>query len=216
MSGLIPNSKQGDCSLCSSENVQCRKRGKELICLSCCKKIDTRKQLIKAQERSKVRSLGVRYSAPIEAELDDKVLKEKWFQSVRPKLTGTCQCGCGNPSSKKDYKDLDGKVASHFRSSICHIFPKRDFHSVKYHPLNYVERAFWGGCHSNMDNLSLNRWVNFADWDDIKAKFHVLAPLLTEQEKSLKFYTQLEILVYRSDTIDIANQCLDELHKLKP
>jgi len=213
--GLIANSKIGDCSICPSTNVPCRKRGKELICISCCRTIDTKKQITKANERNKVRSLMNRYSRPTEQELDDKVLKEKFFQSVRPKLTGTCQCGCGNPSSKKDYKDLDGKVVSQFRSSIAHIFPKRDFHSIKYNQFNYVERAFWGGCHTNMDNLSLDRWVNFADWDDIKAKFHKLAPLLTEQEKAFKFYTQLEILVYRSDTIDMADQCLAELHKLK-
>jgi len=55
--GIIPNSKQGDCSLCSSENVQCRKRGKDLICLNCCKAIDTKKQITKANDRNKVRGL---------------------------------------------------------------------------------------------------------------------------------------------------------------
>jgi len=193
--GIIPQTKIGDCCLCNATNTMVVKRQKDLYCLSCKRKIDTKKQVQKANERNKVRGLMNRYSKPTEQELDDKVLKEKFFQSVRPKLTGTCQCGCGNPSSKKDYKDLDGKVVSQFRSSICHIFPKRDFHSVKYNQFNFVERAFWGGCHSNLDNQSMDKWVNMADWEDIKAKFYKLAPLLTEEEKSFKFYSQLENLV---------------------
>ena len=55
---LIANSKYGDCTCCSSTNVQCRKRGKDLICLSCCKTIDTKKQVAKANTRNAVRSLG--------------------------------------------------------------------------------------------------------------------------------------------------------------
>lgn len=127
--------------------------------------------------------------------LQDKVEKEKWFRLVREKLTGWCQCGCGEKSSKNDYKNLEGKIESHFRSSISHIFPKKDFHSVKYHLENYVERNFWLGCHTQMDNTSIERWVNFADWDNIKRKFHILEPLLTDEEKTYKFYSQLKTLV---------------------
>lgn len=122
--------------------------------------------------------------------------KEKWFKLIRTKLTGTCACGCGNMSSKNDYINVEGKVESHFRASCCHIFPKKDFESVMYHPLNFIERAFWGGCHSQMDNTSLDRWVKFKDWQDIKDKFYELAPLLTEDERKLKFYKHLESLVY--------------------
>jgi hypothetical protein len=118
---------------------------------------------------------------------NENVLKEKWFADVREKLTGYCQCGCGNISQKKD--DM------FFRSSCCHIFPKSKFHSIKFHRLNFVERAFFGGCHSQLDDRSISNWVNMADWYDIKRKFNILAPLLTEQEKATKFYTQLENLV---------------------
>jgi len=55
--GLIANSKIGDCTCCPATNVACRKRGKDLICLSCCKAIDTKKQITKANERNKVRAL---------------------------------------------------------------------------------------------------------------------------------------------------------------
>jgi len=55
--GLIANSKHGLCSICG-QTSSCRKRGKELICTQCCKTIDTKKQLAKANEKQKVRSLG--------------------------------------------------------------------------------------------------------------------------------------------------------------
>jgi hypothetical protein len=118
---------------------------------------------------------------------EDKLEKEQWFKLIRSKLVGTCQCGCGNKSQKYD--------DTFFRGSCCHIFPKSKFHSIKYHPLNYVERAMFGGCHSIMDDTSIDRWVNFADWDDIKAKFYVLSKLVTDKEKSTKFYSHLEKLI---------------------
>lgn len=119
---------------------------------------------------------------------DGDSLMERFFKAQRPKLSGTCQCGCGEPSQKKD--DM------YFRASIAHIFPKRLFPSIMYHPLNWVERRFWGGCHTNMDEAGIDRWVNFADWDDVKAKFWILAPLLTPEERATNFYTRLEKLVY--------------------
>lgn len=123
---------------------------------------------------------------------EEESQKKRWFNRRRHEMTGTCQCGCGNKSSK--YQD------EHFRSSICHIFPQRLFESVRYHHLNWVERTFWAtgkgsGCHSNMDNRSMDKWPMFADWEDIKAKFHELAPLLTDKERKKKFYKNLEYLV---------------------
>jgi hypothetical protein len=119
---------------------------------------------------------------------DDDTLMEQWFKARRKELTGICQCGCAKPSQKKD--------DTFFRGSCCHIFPKATFESVMYHPLNCVERAMFGGCHHNMDNNGLDKWPLFADWDDIKERFHVLAPLLTDNERATKFYSKLEKLVY--------------------
>lgn len=119
---------------------------------------------------------------------DEDTLKEQWFKSRRKELTGICQCGCAHSSQKKD--------DTFFRGSICHIFPKNDFESIMYHPLNYVERAMFGGCHHNMDNNGLDKWPYFADWEDIKERFHILAPLLTDKERANKFYSKLESLIY--------------------
>lgn len=121
---------------------------------------------------------------------DDDTLKEQWFKARRKQLTGTCQCGCGQPSQKRD--------DTFFRGSICHIFPKASFPSVMYHPLNWVERAMFGGCHHNMDNQGLDKWPLMADWDDIKERFHELAPLLTDEEKATKFYSKLEYLIFKT------------------
>lgn len=118
----------------------------------------------------------------------DDTEKEKWFKAVNKKLTGVCQCGCGNKSSKDEI--------NYFRNSCCHVFSKSNFPSVMYHLRNWVERAFWGGCHSVMDDTSMDRWPQMADWENIKYIFHELAPLLTDKERATKFYTHLEKLVY--------------------
>lgn len=118
---------------------------------------------------------------------NDDTLKEKWFKARRAEMVGICQCGCGMPS-QKDKDDF-------YRHSIAHIFPQRKFKSIQFHPLNWVERRFWQGCHAIMDDTSMNRWPGMADWDDIKAKFYILAPLLTDKERATKFYTHLKHLI---------------------
>lgn len=122
---------------------------------------------------------------------DEDTFKEKWFKARRREMVGTCQCGCGEPSHKNDDQN--------FRGSAAHILPKSEkdgFPSVALHPLNWVERRQFGGCHDNMDNAGLDKWPNMADWADIKEKFYILAPLLTEEERKKKFFIHLEKLVY--------------------
>lgn len=116
--------------------------------------------------------------------------KEKWFDARRKELIGVCQCGCGRKSSKHE--------DAHFRSSCCHILPQRLFPSVALNQYNCVERNFWDGCHSNMDNKSMELWPNFADWEDIKERFFIISPLLTDQERNKKFYKHLKTLVCKN------------------
>ena len=97
-----------------------------------------------------------------------------WFGDRRKELTGFCQCGCGERSSKGDDKN--------FKASICHIYPKRHFKSVKCHPLNYIEMAFWGGCHTNMDNQGYDRWPNMACWEVIKIRIIAIFPAVSPKE----------------------------------
>ncbi len=111
-----------------------------------------------------------------------------FFERNRKKMTGICQCGCGQKSQKND--------DTFYRGSICHIFPKRIFKSIADNDYNWVERTMFGGCHSQMDDSSIAKWVNFVDWEDIKERFHILAPLLTDAERKTKFYHNLEKLIY--------------------
>ena len=114
---------------------------------------------------------------------------DKFFERNRKKMVGLCQCGCSQKSQKND--------DTFYRGCISHVFPKRIFKSIATNDLNWVERAMFGGCHSVMDDTSMDRWVNFADWEDIKERFHELAPLLTDEERATKFYTHLEKLIYQ-------------------
>lgn len=151
-------------------------------------------------EKKPMRRMSEKTKAKLEEEKklvssDGDTFLERWFKARREEMVGTCQCGCGEQSQKEDPK--------YFRHSAAHIFPKSLFESVKYHPLNWVERRFWAGyytdssaCHSIMDETGLDRWTGMADWEDIKAKFFILAPLLTPEEKRTNFYKTLEKLVH--------------------
>lgn len=113
---------------------------------------------------------------------------DKFYEAMRKKMVGVCQCGCGLRSQKSD--------DNFFRHCICHIFPKKIFKSIETHTLNWVERTFWGGHHTNLDERGMDKWPAMADWDDIKEKFHVLSELLTDAERATKFYNNLSKLVY--------------------
>lgn len=121
----------------------------------------------------------------------EEVKLDEWFESIRKQLVGICQCGCAQPSQKKD--------DTFYRASICHVFPKAYFKSVATHPLNYVELAFFGGCHTTFDQMGPERWPNLACWDDIKAKVIAMDPYLTSEEKGRKFYQVLINLVHSKD-----------------
>lgn len=121
----------------------------------------------------------------------DDVKLDEWFLERRREMQGTCACGCGEPSCKKD--DL------YYRFSICHIFPKAYFKSVMTHPLNWVELNFWKGHHTNFDQQGVEKWVNMSCWDDIKAKVLAMEPYLTQEEKARKFYSTLMELIHSKD-----------------
>lgn len=119
--------------------------------------------------------------------VDGKESYMPFFKKMRPAMSGWCGCGCGKKSQKDQHK--------WYYFCICHIFPKKMFPSVATHELNWVERTFWGGHHTNMDTRSITLWPTYADWDDIRRKFLILEKLLTKQEKAKKFYQNLKALV---------------------
>jgi hypothetical protein len=121
-----------------------------------------------------------------ESKGDNKI--DKFFERNRKKMVGICQCGCAKKSQKSD--------DTFYRHGICHIFPKAKFPSVATNDYNWVERTFWEGHHTNFDEQGMDKWPAMADWDDIREKFFILAPLLTDEERATKFYQKLEKLVY--------------------
>lgn len=119
---------------------------------------------------------------PITPKKVSKAAKAAFWKEAIASLTGQCPCGCGQSTQR-------------LKHSVAHILPKAIFKSVMIHPENFVERAFWGGCHTNMDQRGLDKWPSMADWPVIKRKFLILQPLLTSEEKKHKFYKHLKRLV---------------------
>ncbi len=149
--------------------------------------------------KKEVKPIAKKSVKKIQEEKDSKPEKElldEWFADRRKELTGTCACGCGEPSQKKD--------DTFFRGSICHILPKSKFRSVAMHPMNFVERAMFGGCHSQMDDRSIDNWPGMEDWDNIVYRFNILEPLLTKAEKATKFYNKLKELVDKNTFVSVA------------
>jgi len=58
MGNLIMPYKINDCYVCGDKNTEVRKRGKDYICIRCCKEIDTKKQAQRVAEKTKVRALN--------------------------------------------------------------------------------------------------------------------------------------------------------------
>lgn len=151
-------------------------------------RLDKKTKRKNAAKLSGTKLRGLAYKEPEIKPPKDYAALDRWFRERRKEMTGKCQCGCGKWSSKYDDK--------YFKHSCSHVFPKSKFPSIATHPHNFVERAFWGGCHTNMDEQSMDKWVYFADWENIKEIFHELAPLLTDEERATKFYTHFEKLIY--------------------
>lgn len=110
-----------------------------------------------------------------------ETFKEGWFRRRRQEMTGFCECGCKKRSSRDDEVN--------FRSSICHILPQKNFKSVQFHPLNFIEMSLWGGCHSNFDDRGSDRWPQLACWNKIVERFKILYPLTNPSEH--KFIPQI-------------------------
>lgn len=76
---LIATSKHGDCDRCGDESTLCKKRGKEMVCLTCCRTEDTEKQIAKAKERDKVRGL---YGSQVMEGKEDLASRQALIQDI--------------------------------------------------------------------------------------------------------------------------------------
>src|SRR5947207_7006518 len=128
MSGLIATSKIADCDRCFAKSTQCRKRGKQHLCLHCCRQDDVANQLRKKREKVQVRSLN-NFQKSIG--VDNKNDLNRWFEGIarkHGKYGAGCACmECGAWIPHK-----------YLRHATAHLLPKKLFFSVATHELNYL------------------------------------------------------------------------------
>jgi len=166
--GIIPQTKIGDCCLCNATNTMVVKRQKDLYCLSCKRKIDTKKQVQKANERFKVRSLANTQNSIS----PEQVSLEKWFEKIKQKhssgLGAVCmECGAYIPQQ-------------YMRHATAHLLPKKNFLSVATHELNYLILGAGCGCHVRTDRLDL--FVKMKVWPEAARRIKIMMPLLPFDE----------------------------------
>jgi hypothetical protein len=138
------------------------------------KKGTKKQEQIKKQNIRKSIAVKLRSDNRKKDEVTGETFKEAWFKARRREMTGICECGCGNRSSMDD--------DANFRSSICHILPQKNFPSVQFHPLNFIEMAFWGGCHTNFDGRGSDLWPKLKCWNKIVERFQILYPLTNPED----------------------------------
>jgi len=145
---LIANSKQGDCSRCDAENTPCRKRGKFLLCISCCRTEDVEKQLAKQKDKAKLqRTLSSLKSIPenIEAVRVEKGKSEllakadKLFGDFIKKRdadsAGNIQCPCCYKFFNLEDRDSSGNK----------VVQPLHFVSRKIYNHRFNEQQVWSG-----------------------------------------------------------------------
>lgn len=172
---MIARFKTVDCCRCGASKVPGKKRGKDELCNSCCKKDDAKKQLSKQRDYAAVRSLAPQRS-------DKDALKvvassaetNRWFIERRKEMTGRCW-NCGG----KSCRDND----TYYKFSIAHLLPKKLFKSVRTHPLNWIELCHFGkSCHANMDNHMIDL-IELNCFDEVIKRFVAMYPEIAQEEK---------------------------------
>jgi len=98
----------------------------------------------------------------------------KWYAKIMQEEPGKCW----ETGEKIDKKDKMG-----WHGSIAHILSKKDYPSVKTHPLNYMILKMWGGTHGQYD-ASWEKAAKMKVWPyALKIIVNTLYPLLTPEEK---------------------------------
>lgn len=182
---VIARTKWGDCTECPSKNVACIKRGKNLICIPCVRRIDGKQQIEKANEREKLRRGGNTKSIAkrtgtslrklaveepgVRAGKDYEAL-DAWFKERRKEMVGVCT-ECGKTTSKNNDK--------YYKWSICHIVPKSLIPSVATNEYNWIELCQQH--HQEFDN-TFDRAAAMMCFGEVKMKFQIFQKLIPPQE----------------------------------
>ena len=180
---MIPQTKIGNCSRCPKKNTRVKNRGKDLICLVCCKKEDSKKQWNKQKskvskgQQSKIRRAGWEQDITLDEKklsVSNAAAMKRWFADRRAEMKGTCS-HCGEKTLKHNDKM--------YHYCIAHILPKAYFKSVATHPLNWIELCFYGNsCHTNFDNYMIDL-IELNCWDEVVTKFVSMYPSIAPEER---------------------------------
>ena len=188
---LIANSKQGNCSRCDAKNTKVRKRGKDLVCLYCCRVEDVEKQTEKKKQKDKVqRALSSLKNTDANRDMvRDKTEMDKWFDYVGTVIKANPYCwNCG--AWIPDMITKDGKLVPtdrFYRAASAHIFPKALFPSVSKHPLNFLIISAGCGCHSDFDS-SIDKAYEMPVWKIAVERFKTFESQITETHKYLDLF----------------------------
>lgn len=99
---------------------------------------------------------------------------QQWYAEIMAKETPRCW----ETNEWIDVKDTKG-----WHGSIAHILDKKNYPSVKTHPLNYMILKMWGGTHGQFDSS----WENASKmkiWPHAVKIINLLYPLLKKEEKA--------------------------------
>lgn len=154
---LIQTSKFGNCSVCKATDTSVRKRGKNLLCLSCCRKEDIEKQLGKQKEKRKVQTALSKLSkTPENKELVKKeqtksqllaeadILFSRFIRNRDANKSKQVMCiCCGNFYNLEDTSDGEKVIQ-------CMHFIKRSVYSLRYSEENCAAGCKW--CNKDMNN----------------------------------------------------------------
>lgn len=107
----------------------------------------------------------------------DRAALKLWFHNIQYGISpGTCHCWECNTYIP----------AGFIGCATAHIFPKKDFRSVMTHESNYLILGA-GCCHDKSHKVETFQKMGI--WREAVERFLQFEHLLTEKEKTLKYYT---------------------------
>lgn len=152
-------------------------------------KLGNKRKLVQ-KNKNKRAAIG-RKLHQVQNEVRKKTLNE-WFNDIAEKYVEETPNGLGSYCSECGYFI----PLQYMRHATAHLLPKKLFHSVETHELNYLILGAGCGCHVKSDRLDL--FVKMKVWPEAARRIKIMMPLLPFEE-----------LQY------ISSQLLAELDKVK-
>lgn len=122
------------------------------------------------QQRQEMKLKGTSKLDKVRERKEEKSELDKWYDVQRATAPKCCE-NCGAP--------LAATINFHSRGHICHIVPKKNFKSVRVHPLNR-----WFGC-SNCHTKYDARWDNAVKmkiWPTVVERFKKFMQYIADKE----------------------------------